>query len=250
MNISNDKSKTRGLKASGLGLLLIITISSISCRDEFFKEVEDLSDLSTNEQLNSLLKGAKAGFNDTYYWTSFWQISQHADEFIYYVAQDYGGSDAAEYGSPYDLSSNIENANSYSRDWNLDTTDDYYKSLYKNIISLNKVVSQDNGVYPDEEYKHILGEAYLFRAYSYFMLTRVYNDIPLINDLEVSYDVKLSTSNVVYEFVISDIMSAIAMLPTNATTDRPYTSLVAKALLSQVYLCMAGYPVNDIANTN
>ena len=72
----------------------------------------------------------------------------------------------------------------------------------------------------------------------------------LINDLEVSYDVKLSTSNVVYEFVISDIMSAIAMLPTNATTDRPYTSLVAKALLSQVYLCMAGYPVNDIANTN
>ena len=53
----------------GLWYLLAFMVLALqsSCRDTFFKEVENLRDLSTEEKLNSLLKGAKAGFNDPSY---------------------------------------------------------------------------------------------------------------------------------------------------------------------------------------
>ena len=90
---------------------------------------------------------------------------------------------------------------------------------------------------------------YFYRALFYYRLTHIYGRIPLIADIDVDYTVKRPSYAEVYEFIEADLLQAIQLLPANQYDSRiPNESPnrgAAKALLGEVYLNWAGFPVKD-----
>lgn len=104
----------------------------------------------------------------------------------------------------------------------------------------------------DTERDQLLAEAKFFRALNYFYLVKMFGAVPLITDYYESLDnmyIPRSSENKIYSLIISDLREALengklvdAPMPANGfRVSRGSVS----ALLADVYLNMAGYPVND-----
>jgi starch-binding outer membrane protein, SusD/RagB family len=126
-----------------------------------------------------------------------------------------------------------------------------YKPLYQTIACSNDILQKskklDAGNY---EVYHLLGEVYFVRAYAYFWLVRIFGQIPLIDNVDVNYSVKKSSFEEIYNFIEKDLQKAINLLPNSNYEARikyitPHRGS-AKALLAEVYLNMAGYPLKNI----
>ncbi len=117
---------------------------------------------------------------------------------------------------------------------------------YKLIRSANKVVSAlgGNDIVPElEESQYLMGQAKAMRAHSYFYLTQLYTTdynptdeiLPIYNDPGQPNQPK-STTEDVFNFIISDLTDAIELL---ATFDREFINeinvYVAKSILAYVY---------------
>lgn len=93
------------------------------------------------------------------------------------------------------------------------------------------------------------GQAYCLRAWAYFMLTRLYKDIPMVTTNVADKEMQKSSTEDIYQLIIEDLKMAETMLPDKWTTGREVgvavTKGTAKSVLASVYLHMAGYPIND-----
>ncbi len=123
---------------------------------------------------------------------------------------------------------------------------------YKVIASINNIIKQYNNFsIQDKSTREILGELYFLRSYCYFRLTRTYGQVPLIDNIDISYTVPKSSFLEIYKFIENDLIVAKSLLPENNSTARiPYVTPhrgTAKAILAEVYLSWAGYPVKDIS---
>ncbi len=124
---------------------------------------------------------------------------------------------------------------------------------YKTIKCCNYII---NGVdnTPDataDELTFIKGQAYYWRAYSYFHLVKNWGAIPLVLEQEVDEESPLASVREVYDQIISDLQEA-EKLPENYD-ESPYamngvnvvvSKAAAEATLGYVYLTMAGWPLN------
>ena len=127
---------------------------------------------------------------------------------------------------------------------------DIWEDYYDFIASINNIIVQ---FYPPAEQgkveKQLVGEAYFFRAYCYFRLTRSFGRIPLVEDIDINYSTPLASYGEVYEFIANDLKTAMQLLPRNNSEARiPYYTVhrgTAKAFLAEVYLSWAGYPAKD-----
>ena len=95
--------------------------------------------------------------------------------------------------------------------------------------------------------KSLLGEAYFIRAYLYNLLVRLYGDVPLLTEPVTGPGPDLyparSPKADVYKLIISDLQAAEAAgLPVVDRSGRISQS-AAQALLADVYLTSAGYPL-------
>ena len=120
-----------------------------------------------------------------------------------------------------------------------------YDKLYGAVINANKLITSFN----ENDTSELLGEVYFLRAYCYLKLTRLFGRPPLVKDIEVNYLLPKPSYHEVYDFIESDLLKAIELLPDTYTESRVLNETPhkgsAKALLAEVYLSMAGYPVND-----
>ncbi len=133
-------------------------------------------------------------------------------------------------------------SNSWIKEWWLNT--------YQAINAANNVIVNSGKVPESTEKNYALGQAYFGRAWSYFLLVRIHNRIPLITDISTHADIKRSAPEEVYKLIVDDLKKAEVMLPDNWTNYRAnigWTSGAAKSTLALVYLTMAGYPVNDVS---
>jgi hypothetical protein len=126
-------------------------------------------------------------------------------------------------------------------------TDPIYMNLYLAILSSNHLIKQ----LEEETDPAIVGEAYFLRAYCYLKLARLFGKVPLVTDIDVNYMLEKPSYAEVYELIESDLIKALELLPETYTFARipgetPHKG-TAKALLAEVYLSMAGFPVNDNA---
>ncbi|MDA3890877.1 MAG: RagB/SusD family nutrient uptake outer membrane protein [Salinivirgaceae bacterium] len=121
-----------------------------------------------------------------------------------------------------------------------------YKRLYAAIGSSNSIIMQS----ANTEHEYLLGEAQFLRAYCYLKLARFFGTPPLVTDTDINYTVKKPDFKQVYEQIENDLLNAINNLPDNISEARMAyespTKYTAKALLAEVYLSMAGYPVYDV----
>lgn len=132
--------------------------------------------------------------------------------------------------------------------------DDLWVPVYQAISRANASILYipDTPGLSDSEMINLMAQARFFRALNYFHLVKTFGDVPLITDpyesLENLY-VERTPSQQVYQQIISDLQyvineSALEYIPMPDNAFR-ITKASAAALLSDVYLTMSGFPVQD-----
>ena len=204
-----------------------------SCEGVFHKEDNEYFLLDSEQEKVYLLNGVYSSLvkvhNDNYF-----VMMSRADDVNYYTYHAFRYPDGGGCSSSGSL-----NATFYK--------DELYLNLYKAIANANKLILKLD----EDRDAAILGEACFLRAYCYFKLARFFGRPPLVTDIDVNYLLKKPEYVEVYEFIENDLLKAVELLPGNNLMARiPGESPdqgAAKALLAEVYLSMAGFPVNDAA---
>lgn len=123
-----------------------------------------------------------------------------------------------------------------------------WDNFYNGIANANVAIANIPDVEMDEAAKQrLLGEARFLRAFYYFQLVRLYGDIPLITEPIDASSEQLYPENTsidsVYTQIVDDLTAAEqAGLPAVSTEGRASTGAV-KSVLANVYLTMAGFPL-------
>lgn len=123
----------------------------------------------------------------------------------------------------------------------------YWRNPYSIIYAANNVLENYEKVNGRESVKkQAAAQACFLRAFAYFLMTRVFGDLPLVSSTVPDLDKKLSPVKDIYTLIVNDLLFAKANLPGSwpGEPGKP-TSWAAKSLLSQVYLTMAGWPLKD-----
>lgn len=203
-------------------LLILIVILS-SCEDIFHEEDNEYIVLDKQQEKIDVIKGINALLSKVHD-KHYLQLLIRSDELY------------------EDRTRMIPNKEAY--EWTT-IIDNLYKNLYTAIISANVAISQCN----ENTEAHIKGELCFLRAYCYLKLTRFFGTPPLVTTTHVDYTLDKPSYTEIYEFIEADLLKAITLLPKNISDARiPYETPIsdaAKALIAEVYLSWAGYPIKD-----
>ncbi len=205
-----------------------------SCENDFYKEVNKYLSIDTEEEKVEMMNGIYSNLSKVHNYNYF-TLTGRADDINQYnnyafYFDDGSLSCAASGGSGINYTEIASSKYSY---------------LYTSVVNISYLLETLEE--PDDKY--LLGELYFLRAYCYFKLARFFGTPPLVIDTDVSYTLEKPTHQEVYQLIEEDLLNAIDLLPETYTDVRvsgetPHKG-TAKALLAEVYLSMAGYPVND-----
>jgi len=124
-----------------------------------------------------------------------------------------------------------------------------YYGCWKAIQGANNIIEHyEDCVGDDNEITIIAGEAYFIRAASYYWLVRCYGKLPLVTSADFNIenlDMELSSIQDIYTLIEGDFNKAYDMLGDERRNDeagRPNKG-AAKAMLAEVYLSEAGWPL-------
>jgi hypothetical protein len=117
----------------------------------------------------------------------------------------------------------------------------WWTTLYQGIKMTNVVIEKVPSINMDNTLKsRYIGEASFLRGLYYFDLVRAWGGVPLVTSLNPPLQLARSTSDEIYDQVITDLTYAVNNLPEK--TEYPDAQLgraskgAAKALLAKVYL--------------
>jgi hypothetical protein len=125
-----------------------------------------------------------------------------------------------------------------------------YNGPWQTIYNANVIIDNYSKVNSSDALKNAsAGQAYFLRGLCYYYLVRTFGPMPIVIKSVVDLNVKPARSAVdsVYAQIISDLKQAKSLLGTTKTQGKP-TTYSASAILADVYLTMAGWPVNDASN--
>jgi len=120
-----------------------------------------------------------------------------------------------------------------------------FEDTYNNLLNINTILKRIEGTDIDENKKNqYKGEMLFLRAFHYYHLTQYFGDIFLIlepiEDIDSSFEITRTSSNEVYNQVISDLQDASNFLPRKSEYSSEDIGRVPKAaaltLLGKVYL--------------
>ncbi|MEO7767304.1 MAG: RagB/SusD family nutrient uptake outer membrane protein, partial [Ferruginibacter sp.] len=124
-----------------------------------------------------------------------------------------------------------------------------YQGCYKTIQGANNVIENYTNTKGDlAKIKIMAGEAYFLRAFAYYWMVRYYKNVPILTTATFSFDllhVKRSTPQEVYKLIETDLGMAETLLANSKRAQGRPNIGSAKALLADVYLTQAGWPVKD-----
>lgn len=121
-----------------------------------------------------------------------------------------------------------------------------YNGMYETVNVANDIIEgmSTSTIKDESEKSRIIGEAHLIRANTYFNLVRLFGELSIFTKPVTSYsEAQQPRSSVdkVYELIVADLIEAFERLPEpeNRVIGYPH-KYAAKALLSKVYLTLAG----------
>lgn len=129
-----------------------------------------------------------------------------------------------------------------------------WSGCYKAIQSTSNIINNYSVVKGDQtRINQIAGEAYFIRAFANYWLVRLWGRIPLITKViatAAEYDDEIKNGKpvepaAVYAQIIADLTQAEKLMADKKTEAGRTSKGAAKALLADVYLTMAGWPLND-----
>ncbi len=121
----------------------------------------------------------------------------------------------------------------------------FYKCIQgtNNIITNYKTASGNTAAI-----NQIAGEAFYLRAFSYYWLVRLWGNIPLVTTAVYDPAILKISSNTpadIYKLIESDLTLAETLMQPLKTQEGRASKGSASALLADVYLTEAGWPIND-----
>lgn len=133
--------------------------------------------------------------------------------------------------------------------WDRGYVDQWWYSSYYTIEACNMALDGISRLPESENLKKMKGEAYFLRAYSYFNLVRIFGNVPLkLNKTEKPADGMIGRTPVkdIYEqAILPDLVEAEKCNLTNLPSSGRVSMAAVKSLMAQVYLTMAGAPLNQ-----
>jgi hypothetical protein len=215
--------------------LIILSMILFSCEGIFHEENNEYLVIDNEQEIVDLLNGVYNRLAEVHNRSYFVALSRADDVNVY---QNYSFSYVHEHGGG-SCSSSGGSINFAS------ITGEIYLNLYTAIANMNRLIPYLS----ETADAAILGELYFLRAYCYFKLARIFGTPPLVTDIDVDYFIEKPTYTEVYEFIEADMLKALELLSETYTDARipeetPHKGM-AKALLAEIYLAMAGFPVND-----
>lgn len=171
----------------------------------------------------------------------------------------YGGYRTGLFDNQY-AGQHLFNSNIYSMTIDSGTNDgelvQLWRQVYQEITRFANFAIAGIEICPglsDAERKQLMAEAKFFRALNYFYLVKNFGAVPIIEEPMTSLTGNIyprrSTEKAVYEFILKDLTYAIneGGLPDKSMPSNSFR--IAKgsvlALMADVNLNMAGYPLND-----
>jgi hypothetical protein len=126
-----------------------------------------------------------------------------------------------------------------------------WTGMWSGIYQANNVIANYQKVNSTDDLKNAAAaQAYFIRAWSYYMLVRTFGPVPLIIvPTDVNARPARDEVSKVYASIVSDLQTAIDLFPASfQITAGRANQWSSKALLADVYLTMAGWPINDASN--
>ncbi len=136
----------------------------------------------------------------------------------------------------------------------------YWSDCYNVIRSANSILDNvDKSSASNNLKDDVKGQAYFYRGLAYSFLTRIFGKVPLITKFETNPDLNIEKAEIadIYDQITKDLIAAESLLP-NVRPEGPnerggYPGAkpckgTVKALMSQVYLTMAGWPLKETSN--
>ncbi|MDR3651844.1 MAG: RagB/SusD family nutrient uptake outer membrane protein [Paludibacter sp.] len=238
-------------KLGALVALLTITALFAGCSDQFLQDKKDYNAYNSDiyndytgatERVNSLyydmLPSSTAGIN----WNT--PSAGTSDDYSK-CTEEYGG--LSQYVDPSIV---MDNTN----------VPDYFYYQNKNISpygyirECNMVIEGvKGGTLPADQKKTLLGQAYFFRAWQYYMLVKMYGGVPIVDHVQnpiigstggLSLVIPRATSKACIDFICNDLDTASTYLPANwsataATDNGRVTAGAALALQGRARLLYA-----------
>jgi hypothetical protein len=116
---------------------------------------------------------------------------------------------------------------------------------WQTIYNANNILANYEQVNSTDAQKNeSAGQAYFLRGLCYYYLVRTFGQLPLVLTTEAGTHPPRSSVDSIYALIISDLQQAKTMLGTTKSQGLP-TTYSASAVLADVYLTMAGWPLND-----
>lgn len=215
-------------------IFLAIALVSLlaSCSDDYLdiKEEGEVEAVDFFKTQDDAIKATSA----IYSFLRSWENSAFPYQFVFGVPAD----DVEKGSNPGDASF-ISVYDNFTHTVSDDGVRGYWIGQWQAINRTNQVISNVPAIEMDANLKNrLVAEAKMLRAYFYFNLVRIYGGVPIFDGLQTNYNLPRNSVDEVYNFIISDLTSAAAILPqTYAAADQGrVTKGAALGLLSKVYL--------------
>ena len=220
-------------------IIIAISVFSLSCKKLLVEPDDKIRRINNKEELNDAINGIYGLFNNVFNYYQYLSASVKADDINIFCFEGYNQeTDTCSFFGFDNVFWNNSHINK-----------SMYINLYKTIQSANNLIVQADKIQNIPHANTCLGETYLIRSICYFYLTRLFGEIPLVLNIEINYEIKRSSVDDVYNVIEGDLLNAIRLLPSSKENaripyDTPYRA-TAKAILAEVYLNMAGFPLKD-----
>ncbi|MCE7067495.1 RagB/SusD family nutrient uptake outer membrane protein [Dyadobacter sp. CY326] len=243
--------KLNKLRNIGTAILCgAILLGPTSCSD--FLDEQDPSNL-TPESYYTIPDHAEAAVAATYAGMRFYGDGAGIFSANWQLLEAVTGTATTETGQNSDLN----NLYSLTYDGNTGHIVNWWNGLYRMIANANLAIEKIPTIpflapATEAQKTKLIGEARFLRAWAYFYAVRLWGDVPLVTKPQTAtsedFFSKRASQEEVYKLIVEDLQAAEAAgLPVFESSGRA-TQIATKALLSKVYLTMAGFPLSKGAS--
>ncbi len=223
--------------------LLLFAVFIYSCQDDFLDE--DLDKIIISNNYYTTVEEAQSAVIGLY--------SQLAKDGLYglYLSMCSDlGTDIAYFTQNTNTIFSYANYLTTSSVGNLIAT---WSQAYRTIYASNLLIERlpENAIFSQDLQDGFIAEARFIRALAYFVLVRIYGDVPLVEKPQTLSDnlfVPRTSQSEVYQFIIDDLNFAkehLKWLSEIPQSGGRASKNAVLGVLTRVYITMAGHPVQD-----
>ncbi|MDR2040975.1 MAG: RagB/SusD family nutrient uptake outer membrane protein [Tannerella sp.] len=172
-------------------------------------------------------------------------------DYASFVVAIYGGDDVT---TPYFANTSYIQNDTYEYQAGNEDVKDGWEWSYATINIANGIIEnyrRAEGEVSEEMLRRFAGQAHFARAYMYYWLVRLFNEVPYVTTVRIpDRTLPLAAPDAIYEHIIADLKIAEEWLPVTwkgidetKANGGAFTRGAVKATLAGVYLTMAGYPL-------